>query len=313
MGIKETPVNYRVYYSSMKNNIAQKRKEAKSILQDLYELENNLYIKVKSNINEIKITFGINILNYPEFINNRYDTGKFLKIAKSLFINKKEYYKLVSDLFDLYNLAKKQKEIFDLEKEIDLYNRLLNLSIKDYNNILKTFYTEVHKKLIDGCAYRFEDNIGWTCINRCHIIKQRPRIDYAATKKNKLKLLAEGKRLYNKEEAKWCEENGIDYNGVDGRVYLNNEYCYEIPLIDCKLPNGSDYKLTITDYRGTEVRGKTNEDLLEKCNGDLNKICELPIDLKSKLTLCLKADKMLYLKFIRNENQKPINTPKASR
>ena len=49
------------------------------------------------------------------------------------------------------------------------------------------------------------------------------------------------------------------------------------------------------------------------CNGDINKICELPLDLKTKVTLCDKADKILYTKFIRNENQKPITFVKTNR
>ena len=49
------------------------------------------------------------------------------------------------------------------------------------------------------------------------------------------------------------------------------------------------------------------------CNGNTTKICELPLDLKTKVTLCDKADKILYTKFIRNENQKPITFGKTNR
>ena len=49
------------------------------------------------------------------------------------------------------------------------------------------------------------------------------------------------------------------------------------------------------------------------CNGDTKKICELPLDLKTKVTLCDKADKILYTKFIRNEAQKPITFSKTNR
>ena len=94
---------------------------------------------------------------------------------------------------------------------------------------------------------------------------------------------------------------------------MKNEYCYQIPLIGCKLPNGSKYKLHISDYRATSIRSKTNEDLIKEANGDLNKILEYPADLRLKLNLCNKIDKMLYLNFIRNENQEPINIAKTSR
>lgn len=94
---------------------------------------------------------------------------------------------------------------------------------------------------------------------------------------------------------------------------MTNEYCYEIPLIASKMPNGNKLKLEISDYRHASLRGNTNDQLIELCNNDITKICELPIDLKTKVTLCDKTDKILYTKFIRNEGQQSINTPKANR
>ena len=138
-------------------------------------------------------------------------------------------------------------------------------------------------------------------------------LDYAATKKKEKELIAKGERIYNKEEAEWCARNGLDYDGKDKRVFVCNEYCYQIPLINCKLPGNNNLKLEIGDYRHRSLRGKSNNEIIEMCNGDINKICELPLDLKTKVTLCDKADKILYTKFIRNENQKPITFVKTNR
>ena len=81
------------------------------------------------------------------------------------------------------------------------------------------------------------------------------------------------------------------------------EYFYEIPLIGCKLPNGSDIKFQCADYRSHSLRGTTNKDILEQSGGDKYKICAYDVDMRTKLNICLQADKMLYTKFIRNENQ----------
>ena len=145
------------------------------------------------------------------------------------------------------------------------------------------------------------------------ITKSKPKLNYSATKKKKEELIKEGKRIYNDIERKWCQSNGIEYKAEDYRVFMKKEYCYEIPLIGCKLPDGSKYKLTISDYRHNSMRNKSNEDLIKECNNDINKICELPIDLKTKLTLCDTVDKTLYIKFIRNETQQPSTTPKTCR
>ena len=72
-------------------------------------------------------------------------------------------------------------------------------------------------------------------------------------------------------------------------------------------------RFQVTDRRARELRGKTNQDLAKECNNDTNKICELPLDVKTKLNICVEVDKMLYTKFIRNENQKPYIDTKINR
>ena len=314
MSIKETPTNFRVYYKSMINAYTQAKEDALRIKQDLIDEIAELRQSIVENIDMFKREFGVDLNEQKEFVDDKYTTGTFFKLAKGLFINRDNNYIIVSDLFDLYNYARKQKELNGINKDIELYNKILKISLHQYTDILKTFYNEVHKKLIlDGCGYVFEGNIGWTCINRCHIQKARPHIDFAATKKRKAELKEQGKRLYNREEAEWCKKNGIEYDGVDGRVYLNDEYCYEIPLIDCKLPKGSKQKLTIADYRGRTLRGKSNEDIAKEYGNNKEAICELDLDIRTKLNICNEIDKMLYLNFIRNENQEPINAAKISR
>ena len=60
---------------------------------------------------------------------------------------------------------------------------------------------------------------------------------------------------------------------------------------------------TPQDYRAVELRGKSNKQRIEECDNNPEKICELPIDMKSKIHMCVEVDKMLYTNFIRNEGQ----------
>lgn len=314
MAIKETPINFRVYYKSMIATNTRKKETAIEAYNKLRSQEKVKYENIKSYIEVYKNNFHINLMDYEEFVNNEYSNGRFLKLAKGLFINRTNNYELVSDLYDLYTLAKQQFELSNLKQNIAFCDKLLSLSLKTYTEILRTYYTEVHKKLIlEGGGYSFDEGIGWICINRCVLRKAKPRIDYAATKKREAELKAAGKRIYNKEEADWCKRNGLNYEAEDKRVFMTNEYCYEIPLIASKLPNGTKLKLETSDYRHSSLRGITNEQLIESCKGNTEKICELPVDIRTKLILCDKSDKILYTKFIRNENQQPIATPKANR
>ena len=314
MSIKETPTNFRVYYRLFIEDNKQKLENALIEKENLEEAVKTKYSTVSAWKDVYKKEFNIDLDSYDEFTNNKYITGRFYKVAKGSLINKQNDYELVTDLFNLFDLADTQKQLHDCESNIAFYKKCIALKLKDYTNILRTYYTEVHKKLIlEGQGYSFSNNIGWICINRCIFDKKKPMLDYAATKKKEKELLEQGKRIYNKEEADWCLRNGLEYKAEDKRVFVYNEYCYQIPLINCKLTNGDKLKLEITDYRHKDLRGKTNDDIIKLCNNDIKKICELPLDLKTKLTLCDKADKILYTKFIRNEAQKPITFGKINR
>lgn len=312
--IKEVPTNFRVYYASMKNAYTQKREEAVTVLQDLNDNLKDTYFLVSSDFENNKKDFPINLNDYKEYNENKYIDGQFLRVAKGVLANRNNNYELVGRNFDIYRLAKLQKDIYLITKDIAFYDKILSIPCKQYGNILKLYYTTVQKKLIvDACGYAFEGQLGWLCINRCKNLFNRTHIDYAATKKRKEQLKAEGKRIYNKEEAEWCERNGIEYKAEDGRVMQNMEYFYEIPLLGCKIPNGSSIKFESSDYRSHKLRGKTNGDILEESGGDINKICDYDVDIRTKLNICLQADKTLYAKFIRNENQETSLAGKVNR
>lgn len=314
MAIKEVPINIRVYYKNMINYYNKQLNEANSTKNKLIKTINVLHDDFLSNYNEFKDKFNIELNDYEEFVENKYITGKFYKVAKGLFINRNNNYELVSDLYDLYLLSTLQKRIHILNENIKFYEKLVNIDYDKYREILKFYYTEVHKKLIlEGLGYAFSGRIGWICINRCIIKKQKSHIDFVATKKRENELKAKGIRIYNKEEAEWCKKNGIEYKAEDKRVFLKNEHCYEIPLINCTLTNGNKIKFVTSDYRPIKYRNRTNNDIIEECDGDINKICELNIDFRTKLNICDKCNKTLYTKFIRNENQESTSLAKAAR
>ena len=310
MGIKETPTNFRVYYTCMKEYY-NKRKD---IANESIDTLTSEIVRLKSDIlakeQAYKEEYDIVLSDYQEFVDNEYIDGTFHKIAQNYYIKSDN---IEQDLWNLYNLAKKQRTIYYLRKDVEFYDKLTSLTIRQYTEILRTYYTEVQRQMIlKGAGYVFEGSLGWICINRCKIDKQRTHIDFSKTKKKKAEIVANGGKLYNKEEAEWCKTHGIEYNGQDGRVFLRNEYCYEIPLLDCHIPHGSKIRFVSADYRGNTLRGKTNQDLLEEADYNTEYICKLPLDIRTKLNLCIEADKTLYAKFIRNENQKPINASKAS-
>lgn len=313
MGIKETPTSNKTYYKSMQAKTAERVELAKEERENLINKSKTLHEELERNKSEFIEKFGINLDKYPEFVQNTYISGQLLKVAKGLLINKENDYELIGEAYDIYKYVELLKTINDINKQLELYSKLLKLSLKEYTEILRAYYTEVHKQLIlEGKGYAFSNDIGWICVNRCVIRSKKKTLDFAATKKREAELRAQGKRIYNKEEAEWCQRNGLEYKAEDKRVYKQDEYCYEIPLMGCKLPNGTKLKLQIGDYRHSSIRGKSNDELIAQCNSNTERICNLPIDLKTKLTLCDKADKILYTKFIRNETQTSVTFTKVN-
>jgi hypothetical protein len=167
--------------------------------------------------------------------------------------------------------------------------------------------------VLNGYGYHLGSNIGWICFNRCKLIKPKPKIDFIATRRREAELKAQGKKIYNKEEADWCKAHGIDYVAEDKRVFQNLEYVYELPLINSTITNGDKLEFRPSNYVGRKLGKYTYDQLIKEANYDTTKICELDIDVRKKLALCEKVDKILYTKFIRNENQEPIINPKVNR
>ena len=228
--IKEMPTHIREYYKAMREAYTQKKddaiKEIETLSVDVKKLHSDILDRNKDYEN-----YDINLSLYPEFINNEYKDGKFLRMCKGAYINKGNNYELTSDLYTLLKLAKKQYRIYELDKALDLYDKVLAVKANEYTNYVREFFNVVHKKMIiEGKAYGFGNGIGDVFINRVKNVSNRKKLDYKATKLKKAEIVANGGRLYNKEEAEWCKKNGIEYNAEDGRVYKRDEYFYEIIL-----------------------------------------------------------------------------------
>ena len=301
--IKPMPVHIREYYKAMREAYTQKKDEALKEKEELISELEVLHSDILERYEEY-LKYKVNLSDYPEFINNEYNDGSFLRMAKGAYLNRQGKYELTSDLFTLLKFAKKQYRLYELNQNIETYNKILSIKTNDYVRYMREYFNVVHKKMIlEGCAYHFGNSLGDVLINRVKYRSHRKAIDYKATKEKKAEIVANGGRIYNKEEAEWCERNGLEYKGEDGRVFLDSEYYYELILCNRRFKEAYSYEFTPQNYRAVEVRNKTNQQLIELAERDLNKICELPISLKIKLTLCNEVDKMLYTNFIRNENQ----------
>ena len=174
MAIKDVPINYKTYFKLMKERTYKEIKELNNYIEITTNDLDKKHKDISNNIELYKNLCNVDITKYNEFVNNKYSTGNFLKLAKGLFTNRSNNYELVSDLFDLYSFANTQKKLYEAKNKLKFKEKLNNITLKEYNNILRTFYTEVHKQLIlEGNGYAFYGRLGWICINRCVIKNKR--------------------------------------------------------------------------------------------------------------------------------------------
>lgn len=307
MKTKQTPVNFRTYYKLFIEQNKTKRDE----LIDRREKCINQASESKKNIladfDTYKSKYNINLNFYKEFVAETYLDGTLNKLAKGLYYSTKDDYVATAEALELYMFSNAIYEIRNINKELEFVNKCCILSIQEYTKILKVYYNKVQELMIlKGYGYDIEGTLGWLCINRCKKEKGKQLLNFAATRRKEQEIIKNGGRVYNKVEAEWCKKNGLEYKYEDKRVFLELKYVYEVAWIKPTVKNASMFKFEVSDYRGKELRGLTNEEIKEKYNNDLVKICNLPLDIKTKLMMCIDINKKLYFKFIRNETQKSV-------
>ena len=299
----EKPISTKQYFNSMQFAF-------KMALQTMFVEKDKLEAECKGKRDkfvEWLSEFKTNLADYPEFVEDRYINGRILTTLGILYRDENINNETRAKLLEIINYFKAKKRIAEIDRCKVSYQKCLKLNHKQYLHIIKTFYTKIQEYLLQGYGYVYDNRIGWICFNR-NLYRQRESnvLDYAKTKANKKRLIEQGVHLWNKAEEEWAKANGLPYNGVDYRIFRKPEAIYELPLLDCTLPNAYILKFKKVNYRPAQYAGITNEQLLKQTGGDVNEIYKLNIDLKTKLSLCLEADKLLYTKFIRNENQESV-------
>lgn len=314
MAIKEIPTKLVEYKTACIKAYSNKKAKISDDLKEKTEESIKLNKRCLDYIDTIKKEYDVDLNSFDEFKDNKYINGKFLRVAKGIYLKGGDDFEITTEVFEIYKYALLLEEIKDLEKELELCNKILSLNKDQYVNIMETFFMKVHEKLVlEGYGYAFGHNIGWICVNRVKQYSKRKLIDYKKTKERKAEILAQGKKLYDKSEDLKYQRLGLEYNGEDYRVYKDNEYNYEVCFIGSKIEGITNFEFIASDWRNKNLRGKTNDDLILECNKKPEEIVKLKVDVKTKVNLCTEADDIFYTKFIRNEDQKSYKTRPINR
>ena len=291
-------INVPQYYKDFIEENKIKRERARITVD---ELTASIASKRSSIVPDVD-KFKYPVIDYPEFQQNKYINGRLENAAKGMFEDERKDPEIKHLCFRLIGYAIDLRKIYEETEKIRFYDKMISISLKEYRRIVKIYYNAVERELIlKGYGYHLEGKLGWICINR--VLNTGVKIcDFEATRKNKKRLIAEGKQIYNKDEAEYCKSRGIEYDAVNATVYKEDEAWYEYCLIGSKV-QGRTLGFKAIDTKDNKVRPYSNKELLKLTNNDVNKIMDLDLSMKHKFILCIQADKTLYTKFIRNEEQ----------
>lgn len=307
-------VTYKAYYKKMKIEYAEIRENLIKEVTPLKARVNELHDTIKDGIADYNKAVSFNLNSYIEFVKNQYNSGTLQRAIRNYITNNPDKYETCVELKDLVEYVGKQKELYDLEKKIAHYDKCLSLSLAEYYNMVRTYYFEVAKQMVlKGYAYHFEGALGYIIINRCKVRKGRRAVDFAKTAARKKELEAQGVQIWDKDQAEFAKKHGLEYNAVKATVYQNEEAFYEVVLINSFAKGGDKLRFCVPNTVANNIKDKTYDELLELCGRDVNKICELGLDLRKKAILCMKVDNTLYTKYIRNEEQRSYGLTKAYR
>lgn len=293
---------YCSYVYDAESDIESYNKEIEQILLT----RSDLRIYIENHINVLKTEYGIDITRYDiEWNKEQYNCSNSLN---NLIVNTLQLYddnKNRAILIQVLKYCKTLERENELIKLIDSANIRKNITFKDYKKYITKFYSEVHRCVLNGEGYVFDEGIGTFLINYWKLDKSRTKaiIDFAATNKRKKEIIASGKKLYDEDEARFYKEQGIPYDGVQYKVYRSDSNLYEMTFINSKVFGRKELDFQRTEYVHAKFRGLSYQQIADnfiKTNEDL---INLNVDLRYKLNILIYLEPSNYLKFIRNGEQ----------
>jgi hypothetical protein len=294
-------VNIKDYYLRFIESAETDIKVYSQELEEAVELKNACKEFLDSYVNKINSKYNIDLNNFLEWSTESYNPEEKLYRKIIRFIDGIDFGEDRVIFYNILKYCKILKNIKDLETLIVLCEKRKNMKPSEYEGYIREFMIKVHKCILEGNGYKLSSGLGVLTICRWEIQKdlQRPIVDHLATTKNKERLLAEGKRLWNKEDALYHAKFGLPYDGVDYRIFKNITHFYELMFLRPKVFDFNNQDFQPTRYISTKLRGMTERDYADMCKSE-EEIFNLQVGIETKLNVFLMKYPHKYVHFIRN-------------
>ena len=276
--------------------------------QELSQSINNTILNLYNIINEhkdlIKEKFNINLSDYTAEWNEMIYDDKELLLIKVNQIFKNVKNEDTNILIQLIKYCYKLKEEYKNQINIKIAQRKEKLTLKEYKEFINKYYLGVHKQILNGYGYKFQDGLGTYIINYYKIDNPtKNAIDFAETNKRKRAIIAKGLKPYDEKEAIWYKERNIPYDGIEYRVYLDKKFYYDFTFIKSKIFHKKELDYQRTEYVHAKLRGMPYQEMADKLCNNIEDIINLNVDIKYKLNILLYKYPEKYLNFVRNAEQ----------
>lgn len=298
-----------IYWQNFKMSAKlDKRKYERTLNEIIAELRNIKDI-LSANKAYINKTFNLDLDTYnKEWVYGVYSKGERL-YQNALKCRRLCTSKVKTDTLNMILryciLLRKAAYTNKLIKSIDVR---ANIKFTEYLRYVRAYYNEVHRIMLEGNAYRYNNNIGTLVLNfwRKEVKSSDERaslrfIDFQATKKLKAEIIAAGKTPYNKVDAAIAKHNGVPYDGIPYIVYNDTQSYLQLCLYDSKVLG--KVRLIFNDGHAiNDERFKyyaTIKKQAEKLK-DFEELVHLSADVKVKAKIMIQKYPESYMNLIRN-------------
>lgn len=282
-----TDVNSKTVYLNMVNKERGRINLITNKLERILDAKEKCYNWILPRKESIYKSYNIDLDNYKiEFVDKQYNSEKSLETKAIYYLRHPngEDRQLIIQLAKYCSLLRSEVEI---QQKLEVSRIKLNMSYREFQKYLFDYYSKVHKVLLQGDAYKFGKGLGTIFLRTIDMTTgSHSRIDFAKTRANKLKLLAEGKKPYNEREAKQCELENIPYDGVPYIVMRNETKLVVLDIANSKyFTSRGRVSFASKSYINLKYRGMSYQDIINKYCPTEESIADLQTDLYTKRSI----------------------------
>lgn len=291
---------YKIYINNAKDDI----KEYKEKLKECTDVKLFLYNRILSYNDILNNNIRLDIFKYKEFSDKEFDNrNKLFNITRKLLTIgswTREERLVLTFILRYIQTLKKESEY---KHNIEVASKRTKITFQQYHKIVKEYYLQVHKAILQGKGYKFEKGLGTLQINYWKT-QFKPhtklRIDFNKTNINRRALIEKGLRPYKIEEAREYARQGKEYDGVEYKVVRHSDNFFEITICHSYIFPQKTMEFQREEYIHAKLRGLSFQQMGMKYCKNLDDIVKLPVDIRVKLNILNFLFPNSYLNFIRN-------------